>query len=87
MSWKDIIKRKPTELQRKFTKIHDKLDKGMKEGSLTVKEAKELYGKISDLADRSKSLANYLFRSEEGRDIHMEVYQIYEDNTPIEESY
>ena len=87
MSWEEIIKRKPTELQREFNRIIDELLQGMKEGSLTVEEAKELYGKISDLADRSKSLANFLFRSEEGREIHMEVYRIYEDNTPIEESY
>ena len=62
MSWEEIIKRKPTELQREFNRIIDELLQGMKEGSLTVEEAKELYGKISDLADRSKSLANFFIQ-------------------------
>ena len=87
MKWQEIIKRKPTELQREFNRIADELQEGMKEGSITVKEAKRLYGKLGDLADRSKSLENYLERSEEGRELHDAVYQIYENNTPIEESY
>ena len=74
-------------LQEKFNRIANKLQEGMKEGSITVKEAKRLYGKLIDLSDRSKSFKNYLERSEEGRELHDAVYQIYENNTPIKESY